>query len=178
MRVVEELREQVRFLEEENGRLKDEIAVLKGEKARPKFKPSRMEPEAGEDRKPDGKETGGKRAGSEKRSKTAELTIHREVKCPPREIPEGSRFEGYEPYVVQELEIEARNTRFLVECWRTPEGGLVRGELPDWVDGHYGPRLRATALYLHHHGRMAQPLLREMLAEFGIESRRGRSTRC
>lgn len=169
LRVVEELGEQVRFLEEENGRLKDEIAVLKGEKARPKFKPSRMEPEAGEDRKPDGEETGGKRAGSEKRSKTAELTIHREVKCPPREIPEGSRFKGYEPYVVQELEVEARNTRFLVECWRTPQGGLIRGELPDWVDGHYGPRLRATALYLHHHGRITQPLLREMLVEFGID---------
>ena len=130
------MREQVQFLEEENGRLKDEIAVLKGEKACPKFKPSGMERKAGrEGKKPDDadeEKAAGKRAGSEKRNKTAELTIHREVKCPPKEkIPEGSRFKGYEPYVVQELEIEARNTRFLVACWRTPEGGLIRGELPE-----------------------------------------------
>jgi hypothetical protein len=169
LRIIEELREQVRFLEEENGRLKDEIAVLKGEQARPKFKSSGMEAEVGREEKPDGEKASGKRAGSEKRSKTAELTIHREQKCPPREIPEGSRFKGYAPYVVQELEIEARNTRFLVECWRTPEGGLIRGELPDGVDGHYGPRLKATVLYLHHQGRMTQPLLREMLGEFEID---------
>jgi hypothetical protein len=150
--MIEELREQVRFLEEESGRLRDEIAVLKGEKARPQFKPSGMERKAGQEEKPEGKASAGKRAGSEKRSKTAELTIHREVKCPPQEIPEGSRFKGYESYVVQELEIQARNTRFLVECWRTREGQLIRGELPGWVDGHYGPRLKATVLYLHHHG--------------------------
>jgi len=169
LRLMEELRERIQFLEEENGRLKDEIAVLKGAKARPKFKPSRMEPEAGQANQQGREEADGKRPGSEKRSKTAELTIHREEKCPPKEIPEGSRFKGYAPYVVQELEIEARNTRFLVECWRTPDGELIRGELPDWVNGHYGPRLKATVVYLHHHGRVTQPLLREMLGEFGID---------
>lgn len=169
LRLMEELRERVQFLEEENGRLKEEIAVLKGEKARPKFKPSRMEPEAGQADKQDREEADRKRPGSEKRRKTAELTIHREEKCPPKEIPEGSRFKGYEPYVVQELEIEARNTRFLVECWWTPDGELIRGELPEWVSSHYGPRLKAAVVYLYHHGRVTQPLLREMLGEFGID---------
>ena len=136
LRLLEELRERVQFLEEENGRLRDEIAILKGEKARPKFKPSGLEKAAEREEKPEGETAAVKRAGSEKRSKTAELTIHREVKCAPEVIPEGSRFKGYEPYGVQELEVEARNTRFLVECWRTPEGGLIRGELPGRVDGH------------------------------------------
>ena len=94
LRIIEELRERVQCLEEENGRLKDEIAVLKGEKARPKFKPGRMEPQADP---LEGTEADGKRPGSKKRSKTLELTIHREVKCPPPAVPEGSRFEGYEP---------------------------------------------------------------------------------
>jgi hypothetical protein len=97
LRVVEELRERVQLLEEENGRLREEIAILKGEQARPKFKPSRMEPEAGREEKPGEEGPAGKRPGSEKRSKTAELTIHWEEKCPPKEIPEGSRFKGYEP---------------------------------------------------------------------------------
>jgi hypothetical protein len=176
--MIEELRETVQRQQEEIGRLKDEIALLKGEKARPKIKPSGMEkeaekelqstPEAGADGEASAEATP-KRAGSAKRSKTAELQIHQEIKCAPTEIPEGSRFRGYEPYVVQELVVEARNTRFLVECWQTPEGEYLRGELPAWVDGHYGPRLKAMTLYLHHHGRMTQPLLQEMLHECGIE---------
>ena len=43
-------------------------------------------------------------------------------------------FGMYAPYVVQELVLETCNTRFLVECWQTPEGEYRRGELPAWVD--------------------------------------------
>ena len=178
--IMEKLRETIQQQEEEIGRLKDEIAILKGEKARPKIKPSRMEPEADQTGKsgtesessPSGEtseEEVPKRPGSAKRSKTAEIKIHREIKCPPAEIPEGSRFRGYEPYVVQEVVLETCNTRFLVECWQTPEGEYLRGELPEWVDGHFGPKLKATLLYLHHHGRMTQPLLKDMLNEWGID---------
>ena len=41
--------------------------------------------------------------------------------------------------------------------------------MPDWVGGHFGPRLKATALYLQHHGRMTQPLLKEMLCELAVD---------
>ena len=173
LKIIEGLRETVQQQGEEIGRLKDEIAVLKGEKARPKFKPSGMEQEAGgkQEKAPsaEASDAQAKRPGSAKRSKTAEMAIHREVKCPPKEVPAGSRFKGYEPYVVQDLALEACNTQFLVECWQTPEGEYLRGELPEWVDGHFGPRLKATVLYLHHHGRMTQPLLKEMLGELGID---------
>ena len=172
--LIEKLRETIQQPEEEIGRLKDEIAILKGEKARPKLKPSRMEAATGKESAsvPAGEaadETAPKRPGSAKRSKTVALQIHQESKCPPREMPAGSRFRGYEPYVVQELVLEACNTRFLVECWQTPEGEYRRGELPAWVDGHFGPKLKATLLYLHHHGRMTQPLLKEMLNECGLD---------
>jgi hypothetical protein len=174
LKIIEGLRETVQRQGEEIGRLKDEIAILKGEKARPQFKPSRMEPEACAAPAPESdpatdSDAPPKRPGSAKRSKTAEMAIHKEVKCPPKEIPAGSRFKGYEPYVVQELVLEACNTRFLVECWQTPEGEYLRGDLPEWVQGHFGPRLKAAVLYLHHHGRMTQPLLREMLGECGID---------
>jgi hypothetical protein len=78
--------------------LKDETAILKGEKARPTLKPSRMGPEAVPEAKsgtesessPSGDaadEPATKRPGSAKRGKTAEIKIHRETKCPRRRFP-------------------------------------------------------------------------------------------
>ena len=43
----EGLLEIIHRVQEENGHLKDEVAVLKGEKKRPTFKPSRMNEDAG-----------------------------------------------------------------------------------------------------------------------------------
>jgi hypothetical protein len=168
--IMEKLRETIQQQDEEIGRLKDEIALLKGEKARPNIKPSRMEPDAGRESvsAPAG-DAAPKRPGSAKRSQTRERPMHREIKGPPPAIPEGSKFRGYEPYVVQELVLEACNTRFLVECWQTPEGEYRRGERLAWGAGHFGPKVKATLLYLHHHGRMTQPLLKDMLNECGID---------
>src|ERR671918_2841627 len=80
--------------EELIGQLTDEIAELKGEKKRPRFKASGMEEKAGQEEKES--ETGAKkRAGSEKRSKTELLEIHEERVIAPEAIPAGSRFKGY-----------------------------------------------------------------------------------
>ena len=49
LEIIEQLAERVQRQEEEIAHLKDEIAVLKGEKKRPKFKPSKLDQEAGED---------------------------------------------------------------------------------------------------------------------------------
>jgi hypothetical protein len=169
--VIEALRETVQWQSEEIGRLQDEITVLKGEKARPQIKPSRMEPEAGAAPEPTAEtpDPSAQRPGSAKRSKTAERVIHQEVKCSPRALPAGSRFKGYEPYGVQEWVLEGCHTRFLVDGWQTPAGEYRRGELPRGVQGHFGPRLKAALLYLHPHGRMTQPLLKDRLGECGID---------
>lgn len=167
--IIESLSETVQHQAEEIGCLKDEIAILKDEKARPKFKPSGMEQET--DRQPT-LETGRtpkKRAGSKKRSKTQQLVIHTEQVIRPPNLTSGSRFKGYRDYVVQDLLFESRNTRYRLECWQTPEGQFVCGELPSEVNGHFGPHLQATLKYLHHHSRIPQPLLREMLLDWGVD---------
>ena len=62
---------------EQELHLKDEVAVLKGEKKRPKFKPSRMHEEAGKAGAPDRQQQAkpGRRRGKPSRSKTAQLKI-------------------------------------------------------------------------------------------------------
>jgi hypothetical protein len=97
--IIEEQAEQLRRQEELIGHLKDEIAVLKGEKKRPRFEASRMEKKAGQEGKES--EAGAKkRVGSEKRSKTELLEVQEERVIAPEAIPAGSRFKGYEDYVV------------------------------------------------------------------------------
>src|SRR5438128_7587120 len=98
-----ELLDRNQQLEETVLQLRDEIAVLKGQKPRPKIKPSSLESatppsqqEGSKKEKPD------KRSGSEKRSKNAELTIHRRVPLHIDDLPPGAVFKAYEDYIVQE----------------------------------------------------------------------------
>jgi hypothetical protein len=151
--------------------MRDEIAILKGEKAKPKFKSSKMDENTNKDVEVEEDDEPKKRAGSAKRSKTLELTIHEEKVVPPAEpVPAGARFKGYRDVVVQGLVIKAHNTRYRLECWQTPEGSLITGELPESLQGyHFDPVLRSYVLYQHNHCHVTQPLLLEQLREWEID---------
>lgn len=168
--IIELLADRVQKQDEEIAHLKDEIKILKGEKKRPTFKPSKMDEKTGKDDKTTRpKNTTSKRAGSNKKSKNAQLTIHEDHPIAPEKIPEGSRFKGYRDFVVQELKIGAHNTRYRLECWQTPEGKSVVGQLPEELNGqHFGSTLVSYILYQHHHCQVTQPLLLEQLREWNI----------
>lgn len=160
-------------LQEQELHLKDEVAVLKGEKKRPKFKPSRMLEEAGKACTPDRQQQTkpARRRGKPSRSKTAQLKIDcEEIIEPAGRIPRGSRFKGYRDFVVQDLVIGFRNTRYRLARWQTPDGQTLTGQLPRAVTGsHFGATLVSYVLYQHHHCHVTQPLLCEQLREWGIE---------
>jgi hypothetical protein len=170
--VIEGLAAQVQKQEEEIALLKDEIRILKGGKKRPRFKPSKMDERTEENRRGEGgAQEDQRRAGSDKRSKTAELVIHAEqIIEPKRRIPKGSRFKGYRDIVIQDLVIRAHNTRYRLARWLTPKGDYLIGELPAHLtDQHFGTTLRSYLLYQHHQCQVTQPLLREQLREWGID---------
>jgi hypothetical protein len=138
--------------------LRDELAQLKGQKPKPVIKPSALEGERS------GKEKGSRPKSRGKRDKTAKLEIHESVKRPPAaDVPQNSRFKGYQDFVVQDIRIGVHNTRYRLERWVTPEGERLIGQLPAEIGGmHFGPQLRAFILYQYHHAHVTQPLLLEV----------------
>jgi hypothetical protein len=168
--VIEGLAQRVQQQDEQIELLKDEIRILKGGKKRPQFKPSKMD-ERTEDIKSSSGRADKRRAGSDKRSKNAQLTIHDEkIIRPRRAVPAGARFHGYRDIVVQDLVIRAHNIRYRLERWLTPQGKVLKGELPKHLLRHrFGATLRSYVLYQHHQCQVTQPLLHEQLREWGID---------
>jgi hypothetical protein len=161
--------DRIQHLEATVQQLRDEIALLKGQKPRPDIKPSLLEARPPKTAGPEGS----KRPGSAKRPKTAELHIHQEVPLHPEGLPVGATFRGYEPYVVQELVIHNTNTRYLRARYDLPGGGSVLAPFPAGVlpveGGHFGANLIAYILDQYHQAQVTEPLLLAQLWEYGID---------
>ena len=117
-----ELSGEVAALKQTVSEQREEIARLKGLKGRPIIKPS----------KPSGMDNAteppklAKKGKRRFRGKVApRVSIeHQVVKVA---VPEGSRFKGYEPFLVQDLVISATATCYRRERWVTSDGRTRRG---------------------------------------------------
>lgn len=155
--------ERVAALEQENAALREEIARLKGLKGRPQLRPSGMAAEA--ESRQEKKAPRGKRGRG---AKNARLCIDEAVVLAAA-APPGSRFKGYQDYVVQDLVLRPRTVRYRRERWLTPDGRTVIAPLPAWVRGHFGPELRRFVLAQYHRGQMTLPRLTRQLRDLGID---------
>jgi hypothetical protein len=139
--------------------LRAEVATLKGVKGRPKLKPSGMD-------KATGPEPAEKSRGSKAR-KVGLLTIH-EDRVIAADVPAGSRFKGYEDFLVQDLVLRPHVIRLRRERWLTPDGQTVTAPMPAGIGGHFGPELRRFVLVLYHQGQVTVPRLVAQLRAIGI----------
>src|SRR4051812_11035481 len=139
--------------------LRAEVATLKGVKGRPEVKPGGMDraTEPGSPGKGRGPNTG--RAGR--------LTVHEE-RVVAAEVPAGSRFKGYEDFLVQDLVLRPHVVRLRRERWPTPDGRTVTAPMPAGIVGHFGPALRRFALLQYHQGQVTVARLVAQLRAVGI----------
>jgi len=175
--LIEQLIEKVQQQDEQIALLKDEINILKGEKKRPVFKPSKLDKETDTDQKPDSESK--KQSGSRKKKKNIHLVIHKDkIIKPTGDIPEGSILKGHKQFIVQDVKISSHNTRYLLEHWVTPDNKSIIGKLPSSLNNqHFGPELMRYIVYQYHHCQVTQPLLLEQLHEWNVDISSGQINR-
>ena len=139
---------------------REEIARLKGLKGRPQIKPSGMEQATAP--------AGPKLAGSKPRRDKMRPRVKVQDRVLKATVPPGSRFKGYETYVVQELELVVHAIRYRRERWVTPDGQTIIAPLPEGTEGHFGPGLRRFVLMQYHQGQSTLPRLTALLQSVGL----------
>jgi Transposase IS66 family len=170
LNLIEHLSADLREAQQENQRLRDEIARLKGEKGKPQVKPNAC---SGNRNYSSERERKGPQAPTSefKTPKQERLRIDREetLKVDPGLLPEDAQFKGYEDVFVQELIFRTDNVLYHKEKFYSPsQQKTFLAELPAGYQGQFGPQLKAFIWVLYFAVQVSEPKIVELLFSAGI----------
>jgi hypothetical protein len=162
--LVQELRIEIRSL-------KDEINILKGEDANPKFpksgKSKQPSKETGEPKKKTGKGKNHKQGSSKKGKVKIDQT--KVIKPDFSILPSDAVLKEYKQYIQQDLKLKRCNTLYRVAIYHSAsEGKTYRGDMPADYQGHFGLGIVGLTQLLHHYGDMTQGRLEAFFKSFDI----------
>ncbi len=169
LNLVEAVSTDLRNLQAENQRLRDEVNRLKGEQGKPKIKdntpkPPRENYSSEKERR--------KSKPRQKQAKKDKLEIHREqtLSVDPASLPADAEFKGYEDVVAQDVIFQANNICFHKEkYWAPSMGRTILAPMPLGYEGQFGPGLKALTVTLYFGGGMTEPKIRELYQNMGIQ---------
>lgn len=156
---------------EEIQHLKDEIARLKGQKERPKFKSNVPNREKKEDFF-----KGEKSKEWKKKSKKPELEINKTEVIPYEgKLPKDAESKGHKKVLIQDIVILPFNTLYKLETFYSPsENKTYTAALPSHLKGtDFGPTLKTFIMLLHYVGRVTQNRIKALLDDFEIDISEG-----
>lgn len=162
---VQQQAEQITSLKTIVQELKDELARMKKLPKRPKFRQAGGQPKA-RSGLPNTASNGTRNSAA---NTITPCKVQQEIKVKAANVPVGSRFKGYSDYVVQELEIIAKDITYKLEIWQTPEGKTIQAVPPtNLKGGHFGPELRAFVHNLYG-SSMTEPEVHKFLIGLGVK---------
>jgi regulator of replication initiation timing len=167
LNLVEELKSENSILREEVQRLRDENNRLKGEQGQPEVKPNQAKKNQDYSSEKERHRPKQWRKGS----KVDKIEIDREEKLvvDKQALPADAEFKGYEPVVVQDIDIKTDNVRFWKEKYYAPSTGKSYvASLPAGYEGEFGPGLRALIITLYYASEMTEPKIIEFLSHFNL----------
>jgi hypothetical protein len=173
LNLVEKMKQENDSLHLEVQQLRDEINRLKGEQGKPDIKPGRK-----------GKVTGDISSEKERRqakphrksSKLHKIAVNREEKLLVNrgQLPADAQFKGYAPVVIQDIQLQTDNVRFLKEkFYSASEQKSYLAELPVGYEGEFGPGVRSLVITLYYGSEMTEPKIVEFLQNVGIHISKG-----
>ena len=156
------LLEHIKVRDERISVLEAEVAHLKKLPDKPKLKPSNI----GKKDKSISKKVS---TGRKKVQKSKDIKIHKTVILKPPDLSPNAKLHSFREYVVQDIEINLMNTKYVREVYKTPEGKYLCAPLPEQLKSHYGPKVRRYILYQHYALHVPHNAIRKQLQDIGLK---------